>query len=69
MLMRLMFYYLTELQTGFCSVAVVLLQDTTHKNTILNPISFAICTSTLSKLCKQHIKQHVEECSVMHLCN
>jgi hypothetical protein len=33
-----------------------------------NPILFAVCTSTFSKLCKQHIQQHVEECSVALLC-
>jgi hypothetical protein len=33
-----------------------------------NPILFAICTNTFSKLCQQRIKQHVEECSVALLC-
>jgi hypothetical protein len=34
-----------------------------------NPILFAICTSTFSKLCKRHIEWHVEECSLALLCN
>jgi hypothetical protein len=34
-----------------------------------NLISFAICTSTFSKLCKQRVQWHVEECSVAFLCN
>jgi hypothetical protein len=33
-----------------------------------NPILFAICTSTFSKLCKQRIKYHVEGRSVELLC-
>jgi hypothetical protein len=34
-----------------------------------NPILFAICTNIFSKLCKQRIQWHVEECSVALLCN
>jgi hypothetical protein len=34
-----------------------------------NPILFAICTSTFSKLCKIRIQWHVEECLVALLCN
>jgi hypothetical protein len=34
-----------------------------------NPILFAACTSTFSKLCKRRIQWHVEECSVALLCN
>jgi hypothetical protein len=37
-----------------------------------NPILFAVCTSTFSKLCKNMytcIQWHVEECSVALLCN
>jgi hypothetical protein len=34
-----------------------------------NPILFAICTTTFSKLCKTCIQWHVEECSVAFLCN
>jgi hypothetical protein len=34
-----------------------------------NPILFAICTSTFSKLCKKRIQWHVEECSLVLLCN
>jgi hypothetical protein len=37
-----------------------------------NPILFAICTSTFSKLCKNMytcIQGHVEECSLALLCN
>jgi hypothetical protein len=33
-----------------------------------NPILFAICTSTFSKLYKKRIQWHVEECSLA-LCN
>jgi hypothetical protein len=33
-----------------------------------NPILFAICTSTFSKLCKQRIKWQVEGRSVAFLC-
>jgi hypothetical protein len=32
------------------------------------PFYFAICTSTLRKLCKQYLKQHVEGRSVALLC-
>jgi hypothetical protein len=35
----------------------------------LNPILFAICTSTFSKLCKRRIQWHVEECSLALFCN
>jgi hypothetical protein len=35
---------------------------------LCNPILFAICTSTFSKLCKQRIKQDVEGRSVALLC-
>jgi hypothetical protein len=35
----------------------------------LNPVLFAVCTSTLSKLCKRHLQWHVKECSVALLCN
>jgi hypothetical protein len=35
----------------------------------LNPILFAICNSTFSKLCDRRIQWHVEECSVTLHCN
>jgi hypothetical protein len=46
--------------------------DCVANNFFCNPILFAICTSTFSKLCKNMytcIQWHVEECSVELLCN
>jgi hypothetical protein len=34
-----------------------------------NPILFLICSSTFSKMCKQRIQWHVEECSVANVTN
>jgi hypothetical protein len=38
------------------------------KDLLCNLILFAICTRTFSKLFKQRIQWHVEECSVVLLC-
>jgi hypothetical protein len=39
-------------------------KNTGYRKYVFNPILFAVCTSTFSKLCKQPIQWHVEECSV-----
>jgi hypothetical protein len=62
---------------GFLSVVSYVLQDYrggsrtrlhtgggVFKDSFCNPILFAICPSTFSKLCEKRLQWHAEECSV-----